>query len=90
MTFEEYILPELVVLVPVLYIVGMALKRSSVSDTRIPIILGAFGMFLACLYEFSTMGISMDSLFIGIVQGLLCAGCAVYGNQIVKQSNKDE
>ena len=43
----EYIRPELLVLVAVLYIVGKALKASQdVKDKHIPLILGGAGVFL--------------------------------------------
>ena len=46
----EYIRPELLVLVAVLYIVGKALKASQdVKDKHIPLILGGAGVFLAML-----------------------------------------
>lgn len=89
--FEEYILPELLVLVPVLYIVGAGLKKSeTVKDKYIPFVIGAFGVILAMLYEGSVVGWSVESVYIAIVQGILCAGASVYGNQIVKQIFKDE
>ena len=36
MYFEEFIKPELLILIPVLYAVGIGLKKSRVSDTLIP------------------------------------------------------
>ena len=48
----EYIRPELLVLVAVLYIVGKALKASQdVKDKHIPLILGGAGVFLAMLWD---------------------------------------
>lgn len=83
-----YISPELLILVPVLYLIGMGIKRSNADDRVIPIVLGLLGMMLACLYEFATMTAS-DSvamvLFTGIIQGVLCAAAAVYTNQTYKQ-----
>ena len=70
----EYIRPELLVLVAVLYIVGKALKASQdVKDKHIPLILGGAGVFLAMLW---------------VVQGVLVAGCSVYANQLVKQAGR--
>jgi len=84
----SYIQPELLVLVPVLYLMGMGIKKSKTDDSLIPMILGLMGMMLACLYGFATMS-GGDSvamvLFTGIVQGILCAGCSVYANQLLKQ-----
>ena len=51
----EYIRPELLVLVAVLYIVGKALKASQdVKDKHIPLILGGAGVFLALLWVVAT------------------------------------
>lgn len=90
MNFEEYIEPSLLVLVPVLYLIGMALKRSSVKDNLIPLIIGACGVLLACMYLMSSQGVCTESLFAGIVQGVLCAGASVYVNQAYKQITKNE
>ena len=44
----DYIKPELLILIPVLYLIGMGLKKSqSVADRKIPLILGACGVLLA-------------------------------------------
>ena len=88
----EYIRPEGLVLVAVLYIVGKALKASQdVKDKHIPLILGGAGVFLAMLWVVATgsfdgvQSIALG-LFTGIVQGVLVAGCSVYANQLVKQA----
>ena len=50
-TMKELIRPELLVLIPVLYFVGMGLKKSaSVLDKHIPLLLGGLGIFLAVIY----------------------------------------
>ena len=89
MDVTAYISPELLILVPVLYIVGMGIKRSSADDRIIPLVLGLLGMMLACLYEFATMT-ATDSvamvLFTGVIQGIFCAAGAVYTNQAYKQT----
>ena len=46
----NFIKPELLILVPVLYCVGLGLKRSKLSDRWIPLLLGAAGMGLSALY----------------------------------------
>jgi len=94
MEFTNYIDRTLLVLVPVLYLTGMALKKYGKSPRRIPLTLGGAGIFLATLWALATNDISgyQDALmaaFTAIVQGVLCAGAAVYANQIYKQSRKD-
>jgi hypothetical protein len=89
MEFQTYIKPELLVLVPALYVIGMMLKKSKrVDDRMIPAILGEVGMVLAMIWAISTEGLSGIGVFTGLTQGILCAGMAVYTNQLVKQSRK--
>ena len=45
----DFIKPELLILVPVLYIVGLGLKKTSLSDKFIPLILGASGVILSAI-----------------------------------------
>lgn len=93
MNFEDYIKPELLVLIPVLYLVGLAIKKSSMNDRWIPIVLGASGVVLAGLYIFATTDMSggkdaVMAVFVALTQGILTAGASVYANQIYKQITK--
>lgn len=93
MNFEDYIKPELLVLIPVLYLVGLAIKKSSMNDRWIPIVLGAAGVVLAGLYIFATTDMSggkdaVMAVFVALTQGILTAGASVYANQIYKQITK--
>lgn len=98
MTYElllEYIRPELLILVIVLYCIGMALKSSTyVKDELIPFILGAISIGLCALYIFAvTDSIGgyktlLIAIFEIIIQGILCAAGSVYINQLFKQSEK--
>lgn len=90
---KELVKPELLVLVPVLYLVGMALKRSAVCDRHIPWLLGACGVCLSVAYLAATGDVHswqgvLLMVFSGITQGILAAGASVYVNQVVKQANK--
>lgn len=81
MDMASYIQPELLILIPVLYLVGEGIKRSQTPDEVIPLVNGLIGIMLACLYCFATReaGSSMAMvLFTGIVQGILCAAAATY------------
>ena len=96
-TFEiiaKYVKPELLILIPVLYLVGMAIKKSNMKDSLIPLTLGITGVFLAILRVLATTNISsyqegLMAVFTAITQGILCAGASVYINQIIVQKNKD-
>lgn len=91
---KEFIKPELLVLVPVLYLVGVALKKSAVADKNIPWILGASGVVLSLLWIAGSCSLSgareiVFAVFTGLVQGILTAGASVFVNQIVKQMGKE-
>lgn len=93
MSFEEFIKPELLILIPVLYLVGMAVKKSALKDKYIPLILGAVAVVLAGLYVFATTDITgskaaVMAVFVALTQGILAAGASVYANQIYKQIKK--
>ncbi len=87
----NYIKPELLILIPVLYLIGMGLKKSqSGADSKIPVILGVCGVLLAAVYVLAAAPISgyqagMAALFTAITQGVLCAGGSVYVHQLLKQ-----
>jgi hypothetical protein len=92
---KEFIKPELMVLIPVLYLIGFGIKKSQVKDRFIPILLGGIGIVLSGLYVFSTCGtlVGRDilfALFTSITQGILAAGASVYVNQLIKQAGKKE
>lgn len=89
--FIKFIRPELLVLIPVLYLIGVALKSNTNFDNKyIPIALGITSIAL-CIIETVSMSVMIDfhevlgAVFTGITQGVMCAGASVYINQIVKQ-----
>lgn len=93
---KDMIRPELLVLIPVLYFIGVGLKNAAtVSDTKIPIFLGLIGIVLSLLYVMANTPILngtdfLQIVFVGVTQGVLCAGCSVYINQLIKQNGKDD
>lgn len=95
MNIQDYIKPELLILIPVLNLIGIAVKNSKIQDKLIPLILGICGILLASLYVFATEPTQgaravAIALFVGITQGILAAGAGVYINQIIKQHKKEE
>ena len=87
MDYSDYVLPELLVLIPVLYILGEIIKSTeNIDDGFIPLILGIVGVILSAIYVSTTQGLDGMAVFTAIVQGVLVAGCAVYANQIYKQT----
>ena len=92
---KEFVKPELLILIPVLYLIGAGLKNSIFKDNLIPIALGITGIVLSMIYVFatSTIAVKQDilmAIFISLTQGILVAGCSVYFNQIYKQLKKGD
>ena len=95
MDVMNFIKPELLILVPVLYTIGLGIKKSNVTDKYIPLILGVVSIFLSILWVISTSDINnwqdaVYAVFISITQGILTAGASVYVNQLYIQSKKNE
>lgn len=96
MDFTQYIKPELLVLIPVCLIIGLAIKHTEViSNKYIPLINGAVAVVLAAVWIVSTTHFVdaqsvASAIFISVIQGILCAGAATYGDQLVKQAKKEE
>lgn len=93
MTILDYIRPELLLTVPVLWVLGKILKEASfLRDKWIPLILGGAGILLAvCWIGGGGEPFGVTGLFTAVTQGILCAGAAVYGHQLIKQmKNKDD
>lgn len=91
----NYIKPELLVLIPVLYFVGIGIKKSAMSDKHIPLLLGCIGIVLSALWVFATSSVSGGkdvalAVFTAITQGVLAAGASVYVNQVAKQMKKED
>ena len=92
----EFIKPEVLVLIPVLYLIGAGLKAwDTFSDRYIPITLGCAGIVLALLYLAAVSELRgwpeiAAFLFAGVTQGILAAGGSVYANQVYKQAGKDD
>ncbi len=95
MDFKSYIKSEMLILIPVMYIVGVALKKSKISDKWIPAILGAVSIVLSLIWVISSSYISgtqawLSAIFTAITQGVLLAGASVYVNQLYIQTKKNE
>ena len=92
---KDFIKPELLVLIPVLYLLGTALKKSAVQDKWIPWVLGNVSVVLSVVFVLATCELAgwrevLLALFSGTTQGVLCAGASVYVNQLKKQAGKEE
>lgn len=96
MDIMNYIKPELIVVAISLYFIGMAIKKSkAIKDNYIPFVLGGIGIVLCTIWVLanSPLGTVQEVLmavFTSIIQGVIVAGLSVYGNQLIKQANKEE
>ena len=95
MEFQEYIKPELLILIPVLFFFFFSNKKSELSYQFIPCILGGIGLVLSALYLVATTPMSgtqeiATAMFTAITQGILVAGASVYADQLIKQAKKED
>ena len=90
--FKEMIKPELLVLIPVLYFIGMAVKQTNkIKNEFIPVTLGIIGIVISAIWIFANVQVYsakeiLMGIFAAITQGVLTAGAAVYVNQLIKQN----
>ena len=95
MEWSTYIKPELLILIPVLFLLGRAIKKSSISDWKIPLLLAAAGTLLSGAYLLSvsmpdgTSGV-FSLIFSSITQGVLAAAGAVYSKNLITQIAKKD
>lgn len=95
MNYQDYIKTELLILVPVLYFIGIGLKKSKILDKWIPSILGLSAVVLSAIWVIATTDISglqetASAIFTAVTQGILVAGTSVYVNQLYIQAKKEE
>ena len=95
MNYQDYIKTELLILIPVLYFLGIGLKKSKLPNKWIPIILGVCSVVLSAIWVIATTNMSgiqevASAMFTAVTQGILVAGASVYANQLYIQTKKDE
>lgn len=95
MNYQEYIKTELLILIPVLYFIGIGLKKSKMPDKRIPTVLGISAVVLSAIWVLATTEISglqetASAIFTAVTQGVLVAGGSVFANQLYIQAKKEE
>lgn len=93
----NYIKPELIVLVAVIYILGVAFKQTNIiKDKRIPLVLILIGILLATLWvlattKFTSVQDIFMAIFVAVTQGVLVSTGAVGINQaaVVQPKRKE-
>lgn len=94
--FKEFLKPELLLLIPVIYIIGMITKRLSfINDKYIPLITTACSLILTFVYVFATSSLKsyemlLLAIFESLTQSILISGTATFTNQLIKQFGKKE
>ena len=82
--FIDYVINNRIILIPVLYILGLFIKRAQfIKDKYIPIVLLVFGITFSLL-------LGHDTIINNIIQGILVTGATVLDHQMMKQLSKDE
>ena len=94
MDYQDYIRTELLILVPVLYFIGIGLKKSKMSDSMIPMSIGFIAVGLSSVWVIATTEIYgvrdvFSAIFTAVTQGILVAGASVYLNQLYVQTRKE-
>ena len=95
MTYTEYITPELMILLPVLYGLAEVIKMTDLKNKYIPIILMAVSCLITGIYIFSSHSLTTtqevaQAIWMSITQGILIASASVLTNNLIKQAQKDE
>ena len=95
MNFQDYIKTELLILVPVLYFIGIGLKKSKLPDKWIPLALGFCAISMSTIWLIATTNVSgiqeaASAIFTAVTQGILVAGASVYAHQLYVQTKKEE
>jgi hypothetical protein len=86
MNWINLIKPEMLVLMPVLYIIGNLIKSSPAKNWMIPFILWGISVVITVAYIFATEDIDAIHFFIGFVQGTLLTFATVGTNEVIKQA----
>jgi len=85
----EFIRPELFVLIIFLWCLGLFLKKAPKfnNDWMIPFILLGISLVITVIYIAVVMGEGFTSVVIvtGIIQAVMIAALAVFGNELIKQ-----
>jgi len=73
MNIQEYIRPELLILVPVCWGIGLMLKSTPLNNQWIPLILALCSILLSGLYVYAFEDWTLSTgIWVGVTQGMLC------------------
>lgn len=73
MNIQDFIRPELLVLIPVCWGLGLMLKSTPINNQWIPAILCLCSVLLSGLYVYASSAETLAmGVFVGVTQGVLC------------------
>lgn len=89
MDIKNLINPEIFLLVPVMWILGLFIKKSEINSKKIPLIILIISIILSLLYVLTPTFPNSSQMWYnttinGIGQGILIAGLTVFGNELGK------
>lgn len=92
---NQFAKTELIILVPVLYVMGKFLCKSKTPNKYIPLLLLGISIVLCGLYVFSTSPLDRPAqwfaaLFTSLTQGILYAGAGVFSGVLVNPSSMEQ
>ncbi|MEF9962583.1 MAG: phage holin family protein [Erysipelotrichaceae bacterium] len=91
---NEYIKSELLIIVPVLYVIARFMDASKVPNDKIPYVLMMVSILLAGIYTFSKIDIHsfqtiLMAIFSTLVQGILLSGSAIFSGILFQSYTKN-
>lgn len=73
MNIQDYIMPQLLILIPVCWGIGLMLKSTPLNNQWIPAILCLCSVLLSCLWVFASIAEPVSlGVFTGVTQGVIC------------------
>lgn len=89
---NQFAKTELIILVPILYILGKFLCKSKIPNQYSPFILLGVSIVLCGIYVFATSPLDgapqiLAALFTSLTQGVLYAGAGVFGGVLLNPSS---
>ena len=91
MDLTQFLLAECLPVVAVLYVIGALLKSTpKIPDWTIPYILLVLSpaMTIGVMIPLAGWVFDYAHMVQGVIQGVICTGLAVFGNQMIKQGTK--
>lgn len=88
---NKYVRSELLVLIPVLYIIAKVMDQSKIQNKYIPVILMVISVICSGVYTFSTVEIPnyrgiLFAIFTSFVQGIILSGGAIFSGILMQSS----